>query len=246
VFKFINQTTAKITKHSCDGLEFEVVRKNIKHVYLRALLPDGRLQVSSPWHLDIENIQSVIRAKRDWIEARQAGIELARRAAVSEVTNGELLPIWGNHLPLRIIEENRAPRIDVDERTIILVIRPETGLDKKKQLIKKWYARQVREEALYLIPKWESVIGVKSGRLFVQKMKSRWGSCNIQNGNIRLNSELAKFPKAALEHVVVHELVHLLEPSHSKRFYSFMDEFMPNWKELKALTAVDFRGLDNE
>ena len=246
MFKFINQTTAKLTKHSCDGLEFEVVRKNIKHVYLRALLPDGRLQVSSPWHLDIESIQSLIRTKRDWIEARQTGIELARRAAVSEVTNGELLPIWGNNFPLRIIEENRAPRIDFDERTIILVIRPETGLDKKKQLIKKWYARQVREEALYLIPKWESVIGVKSGRLFVQKMKSRWGSCNIQNGNIRLNSELAKFPKAALEHVVVHELVHLLEPSHNKRFYSFMDEFMPNWKELKALTAVDFRGLAND
>ena len=246
MFKFVNQTTAKLTKHGCDGLEFEVIRKNIKHVYLRALLPDGRLQVSSPWHLDIESIQSLIRTKRDWIEARQTGIELARRAAVSEVTNGELLPIWGNNFPLRIIEKNEAPRIDFDEKTIILVIRPETGLDKKKQLIKKWYARQVREEALYLIPKWESVIGVKSSRLFIQKMKSRWGSCNIQNGNIRLNSELAKFPKAALEHVVVHELVHLLEPSHNKRFYSFMDEFMPNWKELKALTAVDFRGLAND
>ena len=246
MFKFINQTTATITKHSCDGLEFEVVRKNIKHVYLRVSLPDGRLQVSSPWHLDIENIQSFIRAKRGWIEGRRAGIELARRAVVSEVTNGELFPIWGNHLPLHIIEQNRAPRIDVDRKSIILVIRPATGLDKKKQLIKKWYAREVREEALYLIPKWESVIVVKSGRLFVQKMKSRWGSCNIQTGNIRLNSELAKFPKGALEHVVVHELVHLLEPSHSKRFYSFMDEFMPNWKELKALTAVDLKGLDNE
>ena len=246
MFKFINQTTATITKHSCDGLEFEVVRKNIKHVYLWVSLPDGRLQVSSPWHLDIENIQSFIRAKRGWIEGRRAGIELARRAVVSEVTNGELFPLWGNHLPLRIIEQNGAPRIDVDRKSIILVIRPETGLDKKKQLIKKWYARQVREEALYLIPKWESVIGVKSGRLFVQKMKSRWGSCNIQTGNIRLNSELAKFPKGALEHVVVHELVHLLEPSHSQRFYSLMDEFMPNWKKLKALTAVDSKGLDNE
>ena len=246
MFKFINQTTAKITKHSCDGLEFEVIRKNIKHVYLRVLLPDGRLQVSSPWHLEVESIQSFIRAKRGRIEARQAGIELVRREAVSEVNNGELFPLWGNNLPLRIIEENGAPRIDVDQESIILVIRPETVLDKKKQLIKKWYARQVREEALYLILKWEPVIGVKSGRLFVQKMRSRWGSCNIQNGNIRLNSELAKFPKGALEHVVVHELVHLLEPSHSKRFYSLMDEFMPNWKKLKALTAVDLKGLDNE
>lgn len=246
MFKFINQTTAKITKHSCDSLEFEVIRKNIKHVYLRVLLPDGRLQVSSPWHLDIEIIQSFIRTKRDWIETRREGIAVARQEAVSEITNGELLPIWGNNLPLRIIEESGTPRIDYNEKSIILVIRPKTGLDKKKQLIKKWYAQQVREEALYLILKWESIIGVKSGRLFVQKMKSRWGCCNIQNGNIRLNSELAKFPKGALEHVVVHELVHLLEPGHNKRFYSFMDEFMPNWKELKALVAVDFRGLDNE
>ena len=82
-----------------------------------------------------------------------------------------------------------------------------------------------------MIANWSSKIGVSPGDLFVQKMKTRWGSCNIANGNIRLNTELVKKPKELLEFVVVHELTHLLEKNHSKRFYSLMDKFMPSWKE---------------
>ena len=62
-------------------------------------------------------------------------------------------------------------------------------------------------------------------------MKTRWGSCNITKRNIRLNTELSKKPKELLEFVIVHELVHLLEKNHTRRFYDLMDKFMPTWKD---------------
>jgi predicted metal-dependent hydrolase len=62
------------------------------------------------------------------------------------------------------------------------------------------------------------------------KKQQKWGSCNTRSGNIRLNSELAKKPRECLEYVLVHELVHFLEPTHNQRFVSLMDQFMPKWR----------------
>ena len=73
-------------------------------------------------------------------------------------------------------------------------------------------------------------MGVKVARFFVQHMKTRWGSCNPSAGSIRLNSELAKKPPECLEYIVVHEMVHLLEPTHNQRFVAIMDRFLPQWQ----------------
>ena len=77
-------------------------------------------------------------------------------------------------------------------------------------------------------------MGVKVTRLFVQRMKTRWGSCNPTSGSIRLNTELAKKPPECLEYVVVHEMVHLLEASHNDRFAALMDQYMPGWRVCRA------------
>ena len=64
-------------------------------------------------------------------------------------------------------------------------------------------------------------------------MKTLWGSCTPSRRNIRLNLELAKKPPECLEYVLVHEMVHLLEPSHNARFVSLMDNFMPQWRHFR-------------
>ena len=73
-------------------------------------------------------------------------------------------------------------------------------------------------------------MGVKVEGFYVQQMKTKWGSCNHSARTIRLNTELAKKPKDCLEYVVVHEMAHLLEPTHNARFIAMMDLFMPNWR----------------
>ena len=85
-------------------------------------------------------------------------------------------------------------------------------------------------------------MGVKTERFFVRRIKTRWGSCNHTARTIRLNTELAKKPLECLEYIVVHELVHLLEPTHNARFVGLMDQFMPSWQSRRdALNRLPVR-----
>ena len=76
--------------------------------------------------------------------------------------------------------------------------------------------------------------GVKKPAVRIRTMKSCWGSCLVNKGIITLNRKLLMKPKECIEYVVVHELCHFIHPNHSKQFYSFMEQFMPDWKERKA------------
>ena len=73
-------------------------------------------------------------------------------------------------------------------------------------------------------------MGVKVNRVFVQRMKTKWGSCSRASASIRLNTELAKKPSECLEYIVVHEMAHMIEPTHNNRFIDLMDRLMPNWR----------------
>lgn len=76
--------------------------------------------------------------------------------------------------------------------------------------------------------------GVKKPAVRIRTMKSCWGSCLVNKGIITLNRKLLMKPRECIEYVVVHELCHFIHPNHSKQFYSFMEQFMPDWKERKA------------
>jgi predicted metal-dependent hydrolase len=112
----------------------------------------------------------------------------------------------------------------------VLQVRPETSLAQKQMLLDAWYREQIKEAAPPLIQKWEKLMSVTVNNFYVQKMKTKWGSCNVESNNIRLNSELAKKPIEYLEYVIVHELAHLIEPTHNSRFLGLMEQFMPKWR----------------
>jgi predicted metal-dependent hydrolase len=116
---------------------------------------------------------------------------------------------------------------------MILTVRPTADIEKKDAAVSAWHREQLRLAMSPLIAKWEPLMGVKANRLFVQRMKTKWGSCNPGRRSIRLNSELARKPPECLEYVIVHELAHLQEPSHNARFVSRMNKFMPNWRQHK-------------
>ncbi len=107
-----------------------------------------------------------------------------------------------------------------------------TGADetKRQAIIEAWYREQLKQAIVPLVAKWELLIGVKVERIFVQRMKTKWGSCNQHSRAIRLNTDLAKKPPECLEYIIVHELVHILEPTHNVRFITLMDQFIPKWQ----------------
>jgi hypothetical protein len=90
---------------------------------------------------------------------------------------------------------------------------------------------QLKKEIAALLAKWEPVMGVKSSGFTIRKMKSRWGSCNVKTHHLNFNLALARVPEACLEYVVVHELTHLLEPSHNDRFWGLMEFYLPGAKQ---------------
>ena len=113
---------------------------------------------------------------------------------------------------------------------MLLQVRPGADEWKKRAVVEEWYREQLKKALRALIAKWEPLMGVKVERFFVQRMKTKWGSCNPIAGSIRLNTDLAKKPRECLEYIVVHELIHLRESTHSARFVALMDQYMPKWQ----------------
>ena len=113
---------------------------------------------------------------------------------------------------------------------MVLSVRAGTDAAAKEAIVALWYREQIKGAALDLIAKWAPLLGVSVGRVFVQQMKTKWGSCNPRSRSIRINTELAKKPMECVEYIVVYEMVHLLEPTHNARFVALMDQFMPTWQ----------------
>jgi len=118
---------------------------------------------------------------------------------------------------------------------MVLRIRPGSDDAKRRDIIEDWYRQQVKAVTADLIGKWEPIIGVSVAGFYVRRMKTRWGSCNSEARTIRLNTDLAKKPRECLEYIIVHEMIHLLEPSHNERFQALMNQFMPDWEHRRQV-----------
>jgi len=130
---------------------------------------------------------------------------------------------------------------------MLLRVRPGVSEEARKAVVAGWYRQTLKAAAQPLIEVWEGRLRVDVQRLFVQQMRTKWGSCNTTARSIRLNTELAKKPRECLEYVVLHELVHLIERRHDERFRRYMDRFMPQWQHYRdelnraPLAHVDWR-----
>jgi hypothetical protein len=134
---------------------------------------------------------------------------------------------------LTVVEADAKPGVKLDHRRIMLSVRPGSDAAKRAEVIHEWHKRLLHAEIPKMIARWAPLLGVKVSGYFLQRMKTKWGSCNHQAGNIRLNTELVKKPKDLLEYVVVHEMVHLLEPNHGDRFVALLDKHFPSWREAR-------------
>ena len=216
-----------------DDISIEITRKRIKHLYLRITSPTGEVKISSPRNMSQEYIRSFVISKIDWIRNQQVKVRSRKRAEPAKYVTGEKLYFDGKELELSVIAYAGNPKAIVSGESMILYVRDVLDKDGTKRLVERFYRKHLKKLIPEYITKWEPVMGVKVNFFNVKRMKTKWGTCNTRRGRIWLNLELAKKDRKLLEYVVVHEMVHLLERNHSKRFYGFMDEFMPEWKELR-------------
>ena len=214
-------------------MRIEVLRKDIKNLHLSVLPPHGRVRVAAPRQINLDTIRVFVISKLDWIRRQQRKMDAQEREAPREYLDRESHYVWGRRYLLKRIEENAAPSVELRHSRLVLQVRPGTDEARSREILEVWYREQIRVAVPSLIAKWEPVMGVKVGRVFVQRMKTRWGSCNPESQSIRLNTDLAKKPPECLEYIMVHEMAHLLEPTHNPRFRSLMNLFMPQSQLLK-------------
>jgi len=208
----------------------DVVFKDIKNVHLSVYPPDGKVRISAPCRMSLDTIRVFAISKLAWIKQQQKKLQEQERETPREYLERESHYVWGKRYLLTISESDEAPGIELRHSRMVLRVRPGTDEEKRQLIVEAWYREQIRKAVPPLIALWEPFLGVRVGRFFVQRMKTRWGSCNPGNSSIRLNTELAKKPRECLEYIVVHEMAHLLEPIHSARFVALMDRFMPDWR----------------
>jgi predicted metal-dependent hydrolase len=211
----------------------DVVQKDIKNIHLSVYPPTGKVRISAPLRMDIDTIRVFAITKLGWIKSQQQKLREQERETPREYLDRESHYVWGRRYLLKVEEKDAAPEVELKNNKIILRIRPAMGLETKQSILEAWYRDNIKEAVPTLIAKWEPLMGVKVERFFVQKMKTKWGSCSPGSRSIRLNTDLARKPQECLEYIVVHEMVHLLEPTHNARFISLMDLFMPKWRFYK-------------
>lgn len=219
-----------ITQIELGDIAVDVVKKDIKHVYLSVHPPTGRVRISAPLRMDLDTIRAFAIAKLGWIKRQQRKLREQARETPREYLERESHFVWGRRYLLSVIEKDAPPNVQLSHGKLILQARPGSSEAKRSAIIAAWYRDQLSQAIPPLIAKWEPLTGVRVAAFVVRQMKTRWGSCTPGRRTIRLNLELAKKPPMCLEYVVVHEMVHLLEPTHNDRFVALMDQFMPNWQ----------------
>ncbi|AET93337.1 zinc metalloprotease [Burkholderia sp. YI23] len=214
-------------------MSIDVVRKDIKHVHLSVYPPDGHVRISAPRNMTSDLIRVYAITRLDWIRRQQRKLLAQERETPREYLDRESHYVWGKRYLLKVVEAAAAPMVKLKHSTLELWVRPGSDASGRREVLDGWYREQLREAVEPLQEKWESLLGVKARRILVQHMKTKWGSCNPGSGNIRLNTDLARKPSDCLEYILVHELLHLIEPTHNARFQSLMDTFMPQWRQVR-------------
>lgn len=226
-------------------LKAEISRKAIKHVHLSVLPPMGKVRVTAPQSTPLDTIRLFVISRLAWIRSQQRKLQAQERETPREFLNKESHYLWGKRYLLEITHAEAAPTVSLTPRQLKLQVRPGADQARCEEVLDSWYRQQVRDAVPALLAKWEPLLKVKAHKVFVQRMKTKWGSCTPESGYIRLNTDLAKKPSECLEYIVVHELVHLLEPTHNQRFIALMDLYLPHWQQLrKQLNRLPVRHED--
>jgi hypothetical protein len=213
------------------GLQVDVIRKDIKNLHLAVYPPAGRVRVAVPLRVSNEVVRLAVISKLAWIRRQQSRFVGQERQSQREFVTGESHDFQGQRYRLNVMVQDGSANVVLrNNHRIDLYVRSGSEAVHRGKIILQWYRQQLKTLIPPLIEKWQAVIGVQVAEWGVKRMKTHWGTCNVEARRIWLNLELAKKPVPCLEYIIVHEMVHLLERHHGERFSALMDQFMSQWR----------------
>lgn len=208
--------------------------KAIKNVHLTVHPPGGQVSLVAPLGTRPDVARAYAISRLGWIRQQLAALGAQARETPRQYVERESHYLWGRRYLLQVVEAESKPFVYLDHKRITLRVRPGSDAAKRAEVLHDWHKSLLHAVVPGLIDTWQRRLGVQVSGYFLQRMKTQWGSCNTVLGNIRLNTELVKKPKDLLEYVIVHELAHLLESTHSERFVALLDTHYPTWREARV------------
>jgi hypothetical protein len=215
-----------------DGIKISVEKKKIKNVYIRVTPPIGQVKITAPLSVSEDAICKFVSFRSRWIHKHQQRFLQQPVSAKVKYLNGENLLLWGQSYPLEVVCSGRNAVTFADQKIVLQVNNAST--QQCEAVINEWYRETLKAAIPLVLAKCERIVGVKAGESRIKNMRTRWGTCNIQERRIWVNLQLVKKTPEGLEYVITHELVHLLEKGHNDKFKAYMDSFYPDWRRVKA------------
>ena len=221
------------------GLPVEVIRKsNLKNMYIRINPPEGNITVSAPVDATAEGVTTFVLRKMPEIVKVRGQMLAQPRQSKREYVSGEACYLWGKPYMLQVVFQGNRYRIEKTPNRIIMTAPIGATEANREKALTEWYRAELKRVLPSILRQCEDRIGVQANACSIKYMRTRWGSCNVEERRILINLQLVKKPLECLEYVVTHELIHLLEKNHTNRFRSLMDMYSPNWRDAKRLLEM--------
>lgn len=208
-------------------------RPGQRRIYLR-LSPDARrLEITAPLGLSSQALLDLVQEELVRLRQRQASLLATRPQAGQRYAPGSRHWLWGQTYPLerRSLEQGK-PRLEWTGTHFCLSSRGAVQDADGYKLFTEFYKCQLLLELEQILPHYCAQLGLPRPQISLRPMRSRWGSCSPGRASIRLNTDLAKLPRSALNYVLVHELLHFYHPDHSPAFYTALSRNYPAWPRL--------------
>lgn len=215
------------------GLEISIERKDIKNLHIGVYPPNGNIRVATPLKLNDEAIRLAIISRLSWIKRQQQNFLNQPRQTKREMVTGESHYLFGKRYLLDVKYTTTKHEILKKHSKLELYVSKNTTTENRYKVLEKYYRNNLKIEIEKLVKKWQEVIGVDIEFWKIKKMKTKWGSCNIDNKRLLFNLKLAKVPLECVEYIVLHEILHLEERHHNYNFQTLLDKYMGDWKSRK-------------
>lgn len=213
------------------GLRVELVRKSIKNLHLGVYPPDGRVRVAAPPSVSDEAVRLAVVTRMGWINRQRDKFLKQARQSERDFVSGETHFHLGQRYRVRLIERPGASQIRLtSDRRLELQVPNDRCRDFRERVVQRWQRQLLRERGQALTAEWAARLGVDPPAVGIKRMKTKWGACNAAANRIWLNLELIKKPPECIDYLVLHEIAHLIEPSHGDAFVALLDRYLPNWR----------------
>lgn len=222
-------------------IEVQLQRKRMKTCRLK-VYPEQKVTLSLPFAVPRAWAESFLLAKGSWIEAKLLAFQsMLGLEASPEIKDGCSVRFLGEDMTLSVTSSKR-DHVYLEGKTIHLCSRTPDNPERLSRLLETWQRARLKQLLEERVKEWHPVIesyGIEMPQVAVRKMKTLWGSCHVSRRLVTFNFCLVRADLPCIDYVVVHELIHFIHPNHSKSFYDFLSQCMPDWKERRKLLNRD-------